>query len=77
MSELVMLFALSIVAAILFNFGAPRFAQSSIGQRFVGSYFKVTLGTAIVFFAVIYVASLLVSVADGRIGLPTTRNPLP
>lgn len=77
MSELVMLLALSVVAAILFNFGAPRFAQSNFGKRFVGSYIKVTLGTAIVFFAVIYVASLLVSVADGRVGLPTARNPVP
>ena len=76
MSELVMLFALAIVAAILFNYGAPRFAQSGFGQRFVGSYFRVTLGTAIVFFVVIYLASLLVSVADGRVGLPTVRNPV-
>jgi hypothetical protein len=77
MSELVMLLALSVIAAILFNFGAPRFAASSVGQRFVGSYIKVTFGTALVFFVVIWVASIALSAVAGKSSLPSVSNPIP
>ena len=77
MTELVMLFALAIVVAILFNFGAPRFAQSKFGAYFVGSYIRATLGTAIVFFLAIWVASLLMSAIGQRESLPSISNPIP
>ena len=59
--ELVMLFAFAVVVAILFNFGAPKFAATTFGQRFVGNYAMVTLGTAIVFFFAIWIAAVLLS----------------
>jgi hypothetical protein len=75
MMELLMLFAFSIVVAILFNFGAPRFAATGIGQRFVGSYAMTTLGTAFVIFAAIYLSSIALSAVKAQPGLPTTSNP--
>jgi len=63
-----MLFAFAVIVAILFNFVAPRFAATSFGQRFVGNYAMVTLGTALVIFAAIWVAAVLLSAAhvDGE-----------
>ena len=73
--QLLLLFALSVVVAIVFNWGTPKFAATTVGQRFVGSYFKTTLGTAIVFFLVIYGSALILSiVATPR--LPTVSNPV-
>jgi hypothetical protein len=69
--ELLMLFALAVIVSILFNFGAPRFAATSIGKRFVGNYAMVTLGTAIVFFAAIYVASIALSAVKESPALPS------
>jgi len=77
MMELVLLFAFSVIAAILFNYGSPRFAASSFGQRFVGSYTRVTLGTAIVFFAVIYLSAIALSAVSHEPRLPTVSNPVP
>jgi hypothetical protein len=71
----VMILALSIVVAILFNFGAPRVASSKFGKYFVGSYIRATLGTALVFFLAIYVASLLMSAIGERASLPTVTAP--
>jgi len=59
--ELIMLFAFSVVVAIMFNFGAPRFAATKIGQRFVGNYAMVTLGTALVIFFAIWLSAVLLS----------------
>lgn len=56
MMELLMLFVFAIVVAILFNYGQPKFAASSIGQRFGTSYAGATLATAIVFFVIIWIA---------------------
>lgn len=72
--ELILLFALSVIAAIGFNYGSPRFAASKFGQRFVGSYFKVTLGTAIVFFVAIYGSALILSAIGESPRLPSTSN---
>lgn len=73
--ELVMLFAFAVVVAILFNFGAPKFAATSFGQRFVGNYAMVTLGTAIVIFAAIYVSAILLSAVKVQEMLPTVQHP--
>jgi len=62
--ELLMLFAFSVVVAILFNFGAPRFAATSIGQRFVGNYAMVTLGTALIIFVAIWLSAVLLSAVN-------------
>jgi hypothetical protein len=62
--ELVFLFAFSVIVAILFNFSAPRFAATSFGQKFAGNYALVTLGTALVLFVAIYVASFVASAAN-------------
>lgn len=77
MLELLFLFAFSIVVAILFNYGSPKFAATSFGQRFVGSYTRVTLGTALVFFIAIYVAALAFSAVSNNPRLPSTSNPIP
>ena len=74
--ELLLVFAFAVVVSILFNFGGPKFAASSFGKRFTGNYAMQTLGTAIVFFAAIYVAALLMSAVDGMPKLPTVRQPL-
>jgi hypothetical protein len=55
--ELVLLFAMSVIVAILFNFGSAKLAASSLGPRFTGSYAMVTLGTALVFFLAIFAAA--------------------
>lgn len=69
-----MLFAFAVVVAILFNFGAPRFAATSIGQRFVGNYAMTTLGTALVIFGAIYLSAVLLSAAKVSPSLPSTSN---
>lgn len=68
--EAILLLAFSIVVAILFNFGAPKFAATKIGQKFVGNYAWTTLGTALVIFGAVYIASLLLSAAGERPTLP-------
>lgn len=73
--ELIFLFAFSVIVAILFNFSAPRFAATSVGQKFVGNYAMVTLGTALVIFAAIYLASFVASAANVRPSLPSASNP--
>jgi hypothetical protein len=75
--QILLLFALSVIVAILFNYGTPRFAATNFGKRFVGSYTRVTLGTAIIFFLAIYGSALLLSVVSSEPRLPTTSNPLP
>jgi hypothetical protein len=75
--ELLLLFALSVIVAIIFNWGSPKFAATSVGQRFVGSYLRVTLGTAIVFFIAIYGSALLLSAISKNPRLPTTATPVP
>jgi len=77
MMELLLLFAFSVIAAILFNYGSPKFAASSFGQKFVGSYTRVTLGTALVFFAVIYISAIALSAVASEPRLPTVSNPVP
>lgn len=73
--DLVMLFAFAVVVSILFNFGAPKFAATKVGQRFVGNYAMVTLGTAFVIFAAIYLSSILLSAVNVSVRTPTTSNP--
>jgi hypothetical protein len=75
--ELLLLFALSVIAAMAFNYGTPRFAATNFGKRFVGSYTRVTLGTAVVFFLAIYLSALLLSAVSHQPRLPTTSNPIP
>ena len=75
--ELLLLFAFSVIAAILFNYASPKFASTQFGQKFVGSYTRVTLGTAIVFFLVIYLSAIALSAVAHEPRLPTARNPLP
>ena len=74
--QLLLLFALAMISAILFNWGTPKFAATTVGQKFVGSYFKTTLGTAIVFFLVIYGSALLLSIVSSP-RLPTVTDPVP
>jgi len=73
--ELLMLFAFAVAVAILFNFGAPRFAATAFGQKFVGNYAMVTLGTALVIFLAIYVASILLSAVKVGVVTPTISHP--
>jgi hypothetical protein len=68
--ELVLLFVLSIIVAILFNWGQPRFMATSLGGRFGGNFAGQTLMTAIVFFAAIWVASVALSAVDKSPRLP-------
>jgi hypothetical protein len=68
--EILLLFVLAIVVSILYNFGAPRFAATSIGAKFQTNFAGKTLGTALVFFLAIYVAALLMGAINERPSLP-------
>lgn len=57
MGELFLLGILAIIVAILFNWGSPRFAATSWGARFQGSYAGRTVATALVFFLAIWVGA--------------------
>jgi len=59
--ELVLLFALSVIVAIFYNWGAPRFMASQFGARFSGNYAMSTLGTALVFFAAIWLTAIVLA----------------
>jgi hypothetical protein len=75
--ELLFLAAFSILVAMGFNFFTPKFAATSFGQKFVGSYFRVTLGTALVIFLAIYVSAVALSFLSVRPTLPSTSNLVP
>jgi hypothetical protein len=77
MFELLLLFAFSVIVAIVFNWGTPKFAATGFGKKFVGSYLRVTLGTALVFFLAIYVAAIGLSLFSGSLRLPTRSAPVP
>lgn len=69
--EMVLLFVLALVVAILYNFGAPKFAATSLGTKFQANFAGQTLVTAFVFFLAIYVAALLMDAVGERATLPT------
>jgi hypothetical protein len=69
--EYVLLFAFSVLVALGFNFAGPRFSASSFGTRFQSSYARRTLGTAIVLFVAIVVASFVMSAAYKKPMLPS------
>jgi hypothetical protein len=63
--EFVLLAAMAVIVAILFNFGSAKLAASSLGPKFQGSYAMVTLGTALVIFLAI-IASAYAMKAIGK-----------
>jgi hypothetical protein len=62
--EFVAVFAFAVVVAMLYNFGAPLVAASSVGQKYGGSYAGKTLATAVVIFAAIVVTGLFFRAVD-------------
>ncbi len=70
MGPLVMLFILSLIIAVLYNFGAPRFYATKFGTKLGGSFFGATVATALVIFAAIWVASVAMDAVDGKPSLP-------
>lgn len=57
----------SIFAAILYNFIAPKIAQTQLGQSTSAKgYIGQTLVTAVAFFVVLAAASLLMSIVVGK-----------
>jgi len=70
MYELLMLLIFSIVVAILFNWGSPRFYASSVGNRFGSTFPGHTLATAVVFMGVIWAAAFIFSAVGRKPALP-------
>jgi branched-subunit amino acid permease len=70
--EWIVLFALSVLVAIGFNFGYPRVAASTnpYAMKLQSSYAGKTLATALVFFLAIYAAAIVLTVAGERPSLP-------
>ena len=69
-----LLFAvLATLAAILFNYGAPKISNTAFAQKYQGSYAGRTGITAVSFFVVLLVAALLMSLAGERSPIPTAR----
>jgi hypothetical protein len=70
--EWIVLFALSVLVAIGFNFVQPRVmaSQNPYAIKLQSSYAGKTLATALIFLLVIYAAATVLTVAGERPSLP-------
>lgn len=55
-----LLFVLAVIVAMFSNYAGPKFYASSFGSRFATNYPMRTLGTALVIFAGILLATVVI-----------------
>lgn len=61
--EYFLIFILAILVAMIQNYAGPKFMASKFGTRFQTNYPLRTVGTAMVIFVAIIIASFLMSLA--------------
>ena len=69
--EYLLFFALSGVAAVIFNWAFPQITANPQVTPYTGSYFGKTAVTAVTFFVVLIVAASLMSIVGERSNIPT------
>ena len=61
-----LLFVLSIIVAMFSNYAGPRFYATSFGQKYSGKYSMRTLTTALVIFAGIVLATVVIDAVSSE-----------
>lgn len=61
-----LLFVLSVIVAMFSNYAGPKFYASSFGSRFSGNYAMRTVGTALVIFVGIVLATVVIDAVSSR-----------
>ena len=69
-----LLFVLSLLVAMFSNYAGPRFYASKLGNRFSGNYAMRTLGTALVIFVGIVLATIVIDAVSGPVRLENPVN---